>query len=127
VEAKWIAMEIEVLGTFRNSLLDRHEVRFEVRHANEPTPKVYELRKSLSSMLATKLETTFITKVETNSGSARSRGIAHLYQSEERAARVEPEHVIILNMEPSARKESLKQLAQRRAEARSAVKKGGKK
>jgi len=120
-------MEVEVLSTNRNPLLGRYEVAFEVRHPRKPTPKVYELRKALSSLLASKLETTFITRVQSRAGEPRSFGEAHIYASEEDAKKLESMHVIILNMEPPARQDELKKLAQRRAEAKAAIKKGGKK
>jgi small subunit ribosomal protein S24e len=119
-------MEIEVLSNSRNPLLGRYEVTFEVKHSKEPTPKVYELRKALSSLLASKMEVTLITRLRSRTGEPKSIGEAHIYNSEDEAKKAEPVHVIILNMEPSARREELKRLAQKRAEAKAAIKKGGK-
>lgn len=114
------------MNTNKNTLLGRYEIIFEVRHPKEPTPKVYELRKALSSLLASKLESTFIIKVESKSGEPRSLGEAHIYSSEDDARRFEPEHVIVLNMEPTLREEELKRLSQSRAEKKATLKRGGK-
>jgi len=120
-------MELKVTTTKKNRLFARDEIVFEVNHADEPTPKIVDVRRVLSDKLASKLETTFIVGIEGRAGSCTSVGVAHSYESEEDAKRIEPRHVITLNMDASSRQEALKQLVQKRAEAKSKVGRGEKK
>ena len=94
-------MQVKILSQKYNPLLKRREVVFEVDHSSEgqtaPRP---ELRKSLADLLKTKLDLTFIEKVETRTGTMKALGKANAYDTAEQAKAVERDHIIARDMPP---------------------------
>ncbi len=87
-------MELRVLERRENPLMEREEVRFEVLHAGEPTPSREALRPQLASQLGADGGMLVIWRLRTHQGSSRTRGLAHLYRSEEALRRFAPKHLL---------------------------------
>ena len=64
------------------------------------TPSRSEVRREIAVLLKTDLENVWVKRLETQTGTQRIVGLAHVYESAEAAMRVEPEHTILRNMTP---------------------------
>lgn len=98
-------MQVKILSQKYNPLLKRKEVVFEVDHTQEgQTAPRSELRRSLADLLKTKLDLTFVEKVETKTGTMKALGTANAYDTAEQAKAVERDHIIARDM-PSEKPE----------------------
>jgi ribosomal protein S24E len=78
--------------------MGRREVTFEIQ---EPaTPSRSEVRREIALLLKTDLDNVWVKRLETHTGTHRTVGLAHIYESAEAAMRVEPEHTILRNKTP---------------------------
>lgn len=77
-----------------NPLVEREEVKFEVLHPGEPTPSREAVRGQLASQLGADGGMLVILKLRTHQGSSRTRGLAHLYRSEEVMKKFAPKHLL---------------------------------
>ena len=84
-------MEVKIVSKRYNPLIGRAELEFEVR--SEETPRRFEVRKELSSMLDVELDRVYVVRMLTKTGMRLTVGRAHVYDSAERAAFIEPEHI----------------------------------
>jgi len=74
------------------------EVTFEIQ---EPaTPRRSEVRREIAVLLKTDLDNVWVKRLETHTGTHKTVGLAHVYDSVEAAMRVEPEHTIARNKTP---------------------------
>lgn len=97
-------LKTELKSTKNNPLLKRKEIAFEIR---EPaTPSRSEVRRDIAVLLKTDLERVLVKTLETKTGTNTTIGLAHIYDSDEAAAEVEPEHAILRNKTPEKQKES---------------------
>ena len=71
---------------------------FEIQES--ATPSRSEVRREIAVLLKTDLENVWIKRLETHTGTQRTVGLAHVYESAEAAMRVEPEHTILRNKTP---------------------------
>jgi small subunit ribosomal protein S24e len=92
-------VQVRIISQKYNPLLKRQEVVFEVDHAPEgqTTPRA-ELRRRLAELLKTRLDLTFVEKVETKTGTMTALGTANAYDTTEQAKAVEREHIIARNI-----------------------------
>jgi len=58
------------------------------------------VRRELAAMLKADLETVWVRRLETKTGTRRTIGLAHVYDDPARALAVEPEHIIERNQPP---------------------------
>lgn len=96
-------MKIKVLSTRMNPLLGRREVNFEIQQPS--TPRRAEVRKEMATQLGVGIEKVYIVKLETKTGSHRTLGRAHIYDTVERALLVERKHIIERNKPPEEKEE----------------------
>lgn len=96
-------MKIRMISTRSNPLLGRREVSFEV--VEEVTPSRGKVRKELAEALKVDLERVWIRKLETQTGTHRTVGLAHVYENEARALLIEPKHIISRNKSEARGKE----------------------
>lgn len=109
-------MEVSIISRKENPLLEREELIFLVNHESRGTPSREEIKNKLAAILNVDTEKLFIKKVESEYGITRSKGIANIYKSLERAVLVEPKHIIKRNLgelptkeeEPKEKKEKKK-------------------
>ena len=73
-------MDIEVLEEFYNPLLERREVRFQVKHPGSATPERFKVRQALREM-----------------------GICHIYENPENVKYLVPRHIYVKNLPPEER------------------------
>ena len=90
-------MEIKVLDSKENPLLSRKEVKFNVDHPKESTPKIQDVKQKLAAMLTAKEELVFVDNIKSHFGKAASIGYAKVYDSVESAKKIEKEHIIKMN------------------------------
>lgn len=96
-------MKIRMISTRFNPLLDRREISFEM--VEEVTPSRERVRKELAETLKVDLEKVWVRKLETQTGTHRTVGLAHVYESEARALKIEPKHIINRNKPETGSKE----------------------
>lgn len=87
-------MEIIINSKKENQLLEREEITFTVNHDLKGTPSREEIRNKLAALLNVDIQKLFIEKVETDYGAAKSKGIANVYKSQERALLIEPKYIV---------------------------------
>ncbi|MCD6381078.1 MAG: 30S ribosomal protein S24e [Candidatus Odinarchaeota archaeon] len=90
-------MEIRVISKRENKLLERVEVEFEVLYPNQPTPNRFEVKEKLAALLAKDRSLVFIKRMVPRAGTPTAKGLAHVYDSLERAELVENKYIIERN------------------------------
>jgi small subunit ribosomal protein S24e len=90
-------MEVEIIKKHDNSLLERTEVDFRVRHPGETTPTRDSIREALKEALKVSKETLVIDHMKGEFGKGETTGYAKVYKSAERAKYIEVEHVLVKN------------------------------
>ena len=106
-------MEVRIISRKENPLLEREELVFIVEHDSQGTPPREEIRNKLAAMLDVDTQKLFIKKIESEYGIARSKGIARVYKSLERALLVEPKYIIKRNLGEIQSQEEKKEEAQK--------------
>lgn len=64
------------------------------------TPRRSEVRREIAVLLKTDLDNVWVKRLDTHTGTHKTVGLAHVYDSVEVAMRVEPEHIIARNKTP---------------------------
>ena len=88
-------MEIELTSTRVNPLIGRKEIQFLINALE--TPRRFEVRRELARMLKAELDTVWLKKLETGTGTRRVLGLAHVYEDAAKAIEVETNHIIRRN------------------------------
>jgi len=84
-------MELKIIETKQNNLLNRKEVKAEV---NEKTiPSKQQVREKMSAMLNTKPEEIAVVKTESKFGSPKAVVFARVYASNEALKKTEPKYI----------------------------------
>ncbi|MGQ9720844.1 MAG: 30S ribosomal protein S24e [Candidatus Jordarchaeum sp.] len=91
-------MEVSIISRKENPLLEREELIFLINHESQGTPSREEIRNKLAAILDVDTDKLFIKKIESEYGSTRSKGVARIYKSKERALLVEPHHIVKRNI-----------------------------
>lgn len=91
-------MKIRLISRKQNPLLNRVEVTFEVKHEDSGgTPSRFEVRKRLATFLKTGLESVYIKKMKTKTGTMIAVGMANVYDPMEKSILIEPKHILSRN------------------------------
>ena len=90
-------MEIEIISKRENLLLKRFEVRFQVTHPKEPTPKRDDLRQEIAKALSEKKDNVILDWAHSDFGRNRTVGYAKVYRSKEDALRMERKPILVRN------------------------------
>lgn len=96
-------MKIELISTKMNPLLGRREVAFEIQQPS--TPSRVDTRKEIAAQMKVDLERVYIVKLETKTGTQKTVGRAHVYDTVERALLVERDHIMERNKLPVRKEE----------------------
>jgi small subunit ribosomal protein S24e len=103
-------MEIKIISEKNNSLLQRREIGFHIKHEQTgSTPPRPEIRKAVAAALKTSADLVFVKKFETKTGTHMAIGVANVYDSIEQAKIVEPKYIINRNVPPEKPKEEGKE------------------
>ncbi|AUB55868.1 MAG: 30S ribosomal protein S24e [Methanobacterium sp.] len=92
-------MEIDIKEQVENPLLNRTEIHFDCIYQGESTPKVMEVKNRLVAQLNVDKNLLVVDRVKPSFGEGRADGYAKLYDSEEKLAQIEKEHVLEKNKE----------------------------
>lgn len=87
-------MSIKILKDTPHPLLDRREVVFEILHPQQSTPSRKVIREKLAGGLKADPNATHILKAETKTNAWLTFGLAHIYDSPEKAKLLVPEHIL---------------------------------
>ncbi len=90
-------MDIEIVGRKDNSLLERTDVDFLVKHENESTPSRKQVREALGVALNVGKSILVVDSFASEFGRGTSKGTAKVYKDLERAKKVEDDHIMIRN------------------------------
>ena len=90
-------MELKILEERANPLLQRTEYRFEITHAEAPTPTIDQVRGELSKQLKVPKERLVIERMHARFGAPQTRGEALAYKSADAAKSISREHILIRN------------------------------
>ncbi len=90
-------MEIEIQSKSNNSLLNRTEVHFIIRHEGESTPKREFIRGELAEKLNVKKENIMISYMKSSFGITETLGYAKVYKSLKEAKDGEREYILKRN------------------------------
>jgi len=100
-------MKVEIISRKENPLLVRKEIVFEVQ--NPSTPSRMDARNEVAALLKVVPERIYILKLKTRSGTQKTVGRAHIYDTVERAQRVEEKYIIARNNPVKEEKEEKKE------------------
>lgn len=90
-------MKVNIICNKRNELLNRNEIIFSVSHEDSPTPSRVEVKREIARILKVDVERVYVRRMKSMTGRAASTGEAHIYDSQEHANMMEPEHIIRRN------------------------------
>ncbi len=76
-------MDIEIIKTKENPLLERQEVEVLIKHDTKATPKRADLLVELASKLKTEQELLILETIKTEKGRAYSKGRVLIYEKKE--------------------------------------------
>ncbi|HYB92667.1 MAG TPA: 30S ribosomal protein S24e [archaeon] len=96
-------MDIKIISENYNPAIKRKEILFQAKHKSASTPQRFELRQKLAAAVNSKLESTFIIKAETKTGTNETMGEAHVYDTPEKAKLIVQKHIWIRNLSPEDR------------------------
>ena len=100
-------MNVKIISKEYNPLLKRREVTFKVEHTETGgTPRRFEVRKKLATLLKKDIELIYVRKMETKTGTMTAVGEANAYDSVEQAKIVEPKHIVARNLPPKQSEQS---------------------
>lgn len=90
-------MEVKILDEDNNLLFNRKEVRFEIVHEGEPTPKLNDIKRLLAQKTNSMINHVIIDKVETLFGIGRTLGNARIYKDKDDLFSYEPRYLLKRN------------------------------
>jgi len=91
-------LKIKILSQRRNDLLKRRELTFEVVHEKGGSPSRLEVREHLGAISNANIESVYVKRMETKTGSMITVGEANVYDSVEQARYAEPDYIISRNV-----------------------------
>lgn len=92
-----VIRELKIISDRDNKLVERRELTVEIDHFGSGTPTRNEIREKIAEMLKVPVNLVIVRKLETEYGLNVSTALIHIYSSEERLRKIEPEHVIRKN------------------------------
>ncbi len=98
-------MELKILSDEENKLFNRHEVRFEVEHEGEPTPKLVDVKVILAQKIGVNASHIIIDGFKTLFGIGRTIGNARIYKTMDELKEYEPEYLLKRNNVITEKKE----------------------
>lgn len=90
-------MEIIIESKKNNTLLNRTEVFFTVKHTGAGTPNRDVIRNELADKLNTIKDNVIINEIHSGFGSQEATGYAKVYNSTEQSKALEPKHILVRN------------------------------
>jgi len=90
-------MEIEIESKRNNPLLNRTEVYFTIKHANEKTPNREIIRSELADKLNAKKENIIVGTISSSFGVQETTGYAKVYTSLEKSKNIERKYMLKRN------------------------------
>jgi len=85
---------MEIIDKKENPLLNRVEIRFQLRHEGNPTPDRSQLRSGVASLVpGTSASNVVVKDVQTRFGQPLTSGLAFIYDSSD-AMQIEPRYVL---------------------------------
>ncbi len=112
-------MNVKILKEDENKLFGRIDVRFEVVHEGEATPKLVDIRHAVAEKLGGMTNATVIDSMNTLFGIGRSIGEARVYKKKEDMFDYEPEYLLKRNQlieAPKKEEEETKEEAPKKEE-----------
>ena len=101
-------MEINKKSEKYNPILKRKEVNFAVNHPSSGTPLLFEIRKALASINNVGLDSVYISKMYTLTGTNQTIVRAEIYDRPEAAKPIVPKHIQMRNLPPGEKGEEEK-------------------
>ncbi|RLI03159.1 30S ribosomal protein S24e [Candidatus Bathyarchaeota archaeon] len=98
-------VEVKIVNDYKNILIGRREINFEILHEKSSTPKREEVKEKIAAKFGVKPEQVYILSMKTKTNSWITVGVAHIYDSEERAKLILPKHIIARNAPKISREE----------------------
>ena len=95
-------MEIEILSTEKNALLNRDELNILVRHHNEATPQRSQIVSLLSKQLKKDSQLIILDHLNNNFGRAESTGYVKVYSDSDSLSSIESNAIISRHTSPPA-------------------------
>lgn len=87
-------MKLEIKSKSENKLLERTEIQFIVNHEKCPTPSRQEVCDQIVAQLGAESNTIAIPSLISSFGEEISKGVAHIYKSEQNLKSTEPKYVL---------------------------------
>ena len=103
------AFDCQIIDERVNPLLRRKEIEFIIYHKNAGTPSRYSIREYFSLNFKVPLEQVYVYSVNTRFGCGISRGVIHIYDTNDSAGIV-PAHIKIRNLKPDDRKKYIEKI-----------------
>lgn len=92
-----VIRELKIIDDKENKLVGRRELIVEIDHFGGGTPARGEIRQKVAEMVKVPAKLVVVRRLETEYGLNVSTALIHIYSSEDRLRRIEPEHVIRKN------------------------------
>ena len=86
-------MDVKNASELYNPVFKRKEISFFIDHTMQGSPKLYDIRKSLTDKYGVDEGSVYVIKLKTRTGTNRSYGEAEIYESTKTAVKVVPKHI----------------------------------
>jgi len=101
-------LQIEILKSVNNPLLNRKEYMIRLIHIKSSTPSRDQVRTLLASKLGTSIDRVIVKSLKTHYGTNITLCKAHIYDSPEKI--IEPEYIKLRNLPRAERKKVLESM-----------------
>lgn len=101
------SFDIKIIRKRENKLIGRIEVDIELNHVGKGTPPRHIIRRRIAELLGRPIDVVYVRKLITEYGIGRTLGEVHIYHNSKRAKEIEPEYVIVRNLDPEERRKIL--------------------
>jgi ribosomal protein S24E len=98
-------MKLKKVSDRYNPAFKRRELAFFIDHASSGTPRLYDVRKTLAEEHNVNEEHVYVLKLNTLTGTNRTRGTAEIYDQPEMAEALVAEYVKVRNLNSRRAKE----------------------
>lgn len=99
-------MEIKIVEKKENPLLHRTEVKFVISHPKNKTPSREDVRNLISANLNAEKNRVILEYMHTPFGSNETSGYVKIYDSLDKAKKIEPDYILLRNKLIEKKKEA---------------------
>ena len=100
-----MSFDLEIVEDSKNPLIDRVEIKINIKHFGKSTPNRLDLKKKVAALKNAKESLTIVKNIQTNFGSFEDIGKVYIYDNQKELEFFEPFHIRVRNLPKEKRAE----------------------